>query len=267
MRLSCSFAGGETFCEGAANSGEELDVNHEREILAMKLDKNPTSFSLVGAFLGMGLLILGSLEVSAQVRGNTKKKKVFRDAHTHQSLVTHYESSLEADPLRALETPKLDYDPVKEQKKPADLVEQSDIISFRGKSALIPKDAIVYVPERLSDRLRMEESSQIVGWSKFYYPNRSWIRTVEVSLAQVTGEEPLAQGMQEMMERSGKIVVATYKGGPITVLPYREPEETPKAFDPETQEEIKHETERIRNRELSDRKQPRSSDLLVVRDR
>lgn len=233
----------------------------------MKLEKNRTFVSPVGGILGLGLLVLTTLDASAQFNNSSKKKKVFRDAHTHQTLVAHYKTSLEADPLRAMESPELDYDPVKEQKKPADLVEQSDIISFRGKSALIPKDAIVFVPERLSDRLKMEESSQIVGWSKFYYPNRSWIRTVEVSLAQVTGEEPLAQGMQEMMERSGKIVVATYKGGPITVLPYREPEETPKAFDPETQEEVENETQENRNRALSDRGMPRSSDLLAVRDR
>jgi hypothetical protein len=76
----------------------------------------------------------------------------------------------------------------------------------------------------VADRIRLEPGATIQSWSEFYAANRGWITTVEVSRVQAEGNEPLAEETKRQLSKCGNLVVATYLGGPISLLPLKEPE-------------------------------------------
>jgi hypothetical protein len=118
-------------------------------------------------------------------------------------------------------------DPAKPD-QPRSLLDQSDIISFNGVATLVPKRAIIQVPKNLKSRITYEPGAKLMHWADFYALNRAWITTIEVSEAQAEGNNPLAEETQQKMVKSGALIIATFKGGPISVLPLKvpPPEET-----------------------------------------
>ena len=48
---------------------------------------------------------------------------------------------------------------------------------------------------------------------------------MEVTREQAQGAEPFDEKVVENLQKSSIVVVATYKGGPISVLPYKDPAE------------------------------------------
>ena len=99
-----------------------------------------------------------------------------------------------------------------------DLWQSSEILCFGDAVTLVPKHAVIQIPKNLAARLKLGSGAQLVTWSNFYTANRSWITTVEVSVEQAEGKVPLSVQTKELMTKSGKVVVATYDGNPISVL-------------------------------------------------
>jgi hypothetical protein len=149
-------------------------------------------------------------------------KPVFRDAATHQQLVAVLKRAQQNDPMGDMQAARGD-DPSKVN-KPVDLLEQSDVIAFNGIATLVPKRAILALPARYKERSQIEPGSKIVGWLDFYANNRGWITTVEVSRAQAEGNAEIAEEIRDRISKSSNLVVATYMGGPISVLPPKVPE-------------------------------------------
>ncbi|GAA5483155.1 hypothetical protein [Haloferula sargassicola] len=147
------------------------------------------------------------------------QKPVWRDAATHEQLDAQLTEFRQHDPMSRLEA-VTGQDPTKIN-QPVDLLEQSDIISFGGFTTLVPKQAILTVPDDYKAMLEMKPGNQIVGWAEFYARNRGWITTVEVTRVQAEGNEALAKEKREAIEKSSNLVVAVYKGGPISVLPLK----------------------------------------------
>lgn len=158
---------------------------------------------------------------------DSKPKPKFRDAATHEELVQKLRRIEQKDPMKKL-APAAGEDPSKVN-QPINLLEQSDIISFGGVATLVPKRAILATPAKHKERLTMQPGSRIVGWSEFYAMNRSWITTVEVSRVEAEGNSAIAEETRDRIGKSTNLVVATYMGGPISVLPLKEPEKTPTA--------------------------------------
>lgn len=151
------------------------------------------------------------------------KKPVFRDAATHEQLALALRKAEQRDPMKKL-TPVEGEDPSKVN-RPMDLMEQSDIICFRGFATLVPKRAILSAPENYKKYLKLEPGARIVGWKDFYSRNRGWITTVEVTRVQAEGVETFSEDTQDQIGKSANLVVATLQGGPISVLPPVKPEE------------------------------------------
>ena len=60
-----------------------------------------------------------------------------------------------------------------------------------------------------------------------------WITTVEVSRVQAEGNLALADETAKRIQKSASLIVATYQGGPISVLPLKVPVEAkPKTIKP-----------------------------------
>lgn len=124
--------------------------------------------------------------------------------------------ALAVEPLKTLK-PTTGEDPAKAM-QPRDILADSDIICFQGAATLVPKRAILVTPKNYEAYLKFQSGAKFVSWSEFYTANRGWITTVEVSRNQAEGTEPLNDQTQKMLGTSRNLVVATFKGGPISVL-------------------------------------------------
>ncbi len=165
--------------------------------------------------------------ISPDARSQNAPAAPMRDAVSHEQLCLTYRKISQADPMRNLKTAKGSDPSVVNQ--PKDLLSQSDILCFSGAATLVPKKAVLHIPKNLADRLKFQPGSKIQSWSEFYALNRGWITVVEVSRVQAEGNMAIAEEISERVRKSANLVVATYQGGPISVLPPKVPvEETPK---------------------------------------
>jgi hypothetical protein len=204
--------------------------------------KTPCLTKLAGLGVFAAMTATGSAEVPAM-----------RDAATHEQIVLTLRKADQADPMKNMPVAKGE-DPSMAN-RPKDLISQSDIISFQGIATLVPKRAILQIPKNYGNRIALEAGAQIMGWADFYARNRGWITTVEVSRTQAEGKLPLPDETQKQMTECGNLVVATYLGGPISVLPLKEPE-TSGAKNPEASGAKKPATADTQKIETTDTKKP-----------
>ncbi len=169
------------------------------------------------------------LPLAAQERGPGKP---MRDAATHEQIVQTLRRAQQADPMNRMEASEGEDPSV--VNRPKDILSESDIISFNGIATLVPKRAIIQIPETYRPRLGFVAGSRLVGWPEFYALNRGWITTVEVSRAQAQGNVPLAEEVEEHLSKSRNLVVATFHGGPISKHPLKTPPEETVAVDLQT---------------------------------
>jgi len=140
----------------------------------------------------------------------------------------------QSDPIRDLEPAggNTDVDPSKTN-NPRDLVKNSTILSAQGSLTLVPKQAVLHVPDRHQERLAVERGAKVITFQQFLARNRGWLRTVEVTRDQALGKEPFAEATLEAIKNSSSVVIATYQKGPISVLPQKDPEESPESSETE----------------------------------
>lgn len=146
-----------------------------------------------------------------------------RDASTHEQLAMTYRKAAQQDPMRNM-PPAKGVDP-STANQPKDILSESDVICFNGTATLVPKRAILNLPASMQGRLKFLPGSKLMTWTDFFTLNRGWISTVEVSRVQAEGNEALKEEISTRISKSSNLVVATYKGGPISVLPLKAPAE------------------------------------------
>lgn len=146
-----------------------------------------------------------------------------RDAATHDELALSYRKASQEDPMRHM-PPAKGVDP-SVVNQPRDILSQSDIICYNGTATLVPKRAILNLPAAMKERLKFQSGAKLMTWSDFHALNRGWISTVEVSRVQAEGNEALKEEISTRIGKSSNLVVATYMGGPISVLPLKVPVE------------------------------------------
>lgn len=151
----------------------------------------------------------------------TSKELGIRDVITEDELVRKYRKESQNDPMKDM-LPSNVADPSKVN-QPVSLLASSDIICFGGKAVLIPKRAILQLPDKLKERTKMVAGTQFVSWADFYAVNRGWITTVEVSYLQAEGSLEIEQETRKRISESSNLIVATYLTGPISVLPPKAP--------------------------------------------
>jgi hypothetical protein len=154
----------------------------------------------------------------------SQKAGQMRDAATHDELTMAHRRAAQQDPMRDMQPAKGEDPSVANQ--PKDILSRSEIICFNGTAALVPKRAILHVPAAMQGRLKFLPGSTLVTWKEFLTLHRGWISTVEVSRQQAEGNEALKEEISTRISKSSNLVVATYMGGPISVLPLKVPAET-----------------------------------------
>jgi hypothetical protein len=170
--------------------------------------------------------ILGCLHGSLQAQQSGKVK--MRDSASHDSLSQKLRMAQQVNEFADLGPAKgnTEVDPSVENSK-RDLIKSSTIIAFNGRLTLVPKRAVLHIPEKLEDRIGEKPNVQVQNFQDFYKYNRGWIRTMEVTRPQALGHVPFDEETLTAIKESSSLVVATYKGGPISVLPPKDPETVP----------------------------------------
>jgi len=102
-----------------------------------------------------------------------------------------------------------------------DLVAMSTFISDRNSYTLVPKGAVLHVPEGRAANVGDAPGKEFSSWLGFLAGHRAWLSTFEVSLAQARGEAAINPEQIEAFKKGNSIVVAVYRGGPISVLPLK----------------------------------------------
>ena len=170
-------------------------------------------------------LVIG-LTGTLRAEQTARKTMPMRDTATHDQLSQSLRMAQQKDPIRDLgpAAGNVDEDPsVKNSTR--DLIKDSTILCYRGFLTLVPKRAVLHLPDELKDRFEVKPNIAVKPWAEFYALNRGWIRTVEVTRAQAMGEEPMSEDAVKAFAESKAAIIATYKGGPISVLPLKVPEE------------------------------------------
>ena len=176
----------------------------------------------------MGTLgtVSGPIGISQAAPGepSSAKKPAMRDVITHEQLMARRQASKEAEPMAKFEKAEGE-DPAKIN-PPQDIISQSEFLSSSGNMTLVPKRAILHIPDRLRDRTVKKDGMKIMTWPSFFAKNRTWITTIEVSRQQAEGILPIDEKRFESMQQTGDVIVATMGGSPISVLPLKIPEDT-----------------------------------------
>ncbi|MEI6819253.1 MAG: hypothetical protein WCL19_06590 [Verrucomicrobiota bacterium] len=168
------------------------------------------------------IALLGLNVLAVDLHSQPEKKQIMHDSVTHEQLSAALRGSVQKDPMKSLKT-EMGADP-SVVNRPQDLISQSDVVCFGGYATLVPKGAILQIPKNFKDRIHIQPGVQIQSWSDFYAANRGWITAVEVSRVQAEGNKPISQDTHKQMVKSGNLIVATYQGGPISVLPLKHTE-------------------------------------------
>lgn len=107
---------------------------------------------------------------------------------------------------------------------------KSIIISDGEKYTLVPMGSILHLPASLRAHVVAKPQGDFTFWPSFLKRNSSWLAGHEVSLGMSRGNAREAKELFKNIATDPRLLVAVYKGGPITIL---EPaEENPAAKKP-----------------------------------
>jgi hypothetical protein len=83
---------------------------------------------------------------------------------------------------------------------------------------ILPKGSVIHCPEALAARVLTMPRGKLMEWQQFLVAHRAWITTREVSQEQIRGEAAFTEIDRSAFHKGGKLVVATFRGHPVTVL-------------------------------------------------
>jgi hypothetical protein len=106
----------------------------------------------------------------------------------------------------------------KDQKQETwDLEANSSYLKYDGTVTLLPKGAILFVPDRLKDMVVTGISGKFSLWYEFSTKYRGLVTPFEVTVEQASGAKPIEEERLAAARRSGLILVAVFNGNPISV--------------------------------------------------
>lgn len=92
------------------------------------------------------------------------------------------------------------------------------ILVNRGQHTIIPKGSIIYLPAKDKAKVTETPSGKFTFWPHFIKKNQSWIWLYEITLKQARGLEPIPEHKLKELAKLNRMIVATYKKNPISIL-------------------------------------------------
>lgn len=100
---------------------------------------------------------------------------------------------------------------------PRSLLDRSTVLSDGRNWTIVPFGAVLTVPEQYRSRVNVRPTGKLQTWSEFYRRNSGWLHSQPVTMAEASGKTCFSQGCVEAFRRTGRVVVATLRAGPISV--------------------------------------------------
>lgn len=97
------------------------------------------------------------------------------------------------------------------------IIAQSTILHDGTHWTLVPKDAVVFLPETMKSRIKVRPVGTLLQWNEFLTRNQHWVTTTEVTFEQAAGNEALPAECAKVWAQQDKVVVAVLQSGPISV--------------------------------------------------
>lgn len=119
-------------------------------------------------------------------------------------------------PMTRLETPPQERAPVSRPNAQS-IIKQSMVLNDGKNWTLIPKGAVIFLPQAMKSRVNANPVGTLLPWNDFLTRNRAWITTNDVSFDQAAGTEALPPERLAYWAKQEKIVIATHRQGPISV--------------------------------------------------
>lgn len=94
----------------------------------------------------------------------------------------------------------------------------SVILADGEKFTLVPVGSILHLPAELRGHVAASPQGDFTFWPSFLERNTAWLAAKEVSMSLSRGNVQEAQVMLKNISHEKRLIVATYKGGPITIL-------------------------------------------------
>lgn len=98
-----------------------------------------------------------------------------------------------------------------------DLESNSEFIAFGGNVTILPKGAILYVPERFKANVVTKMEGNLMLWPEFVARYPGLVARVDVTMEEVSGQKPFKADRLEAERKRNLILVGTYNQNPITV--------------------------------------------------
>ena len=157
----------------------------------------------------LGLLLLSSQALVAESDQTT-----IRLRPSHEDIAKKRAAGPKVSGLRV--TP-VDPEGVSKTQTPNDFLKRSTILSYRGSWTIVPKNAVMHIPASLQDRIVDKPEGTLIPWSEFCLKNRGWLHLQKVRMSDARGDTTLGDGAYQAHQTLGRVVVAVYKGGPISM--------------------------------------------------
>ncbi|MEJ6702375.1 MAG: hypothetical protein QNL01_15580 [Akkermansiaceae bacterium] len=165
----------------------------------------------------MKLTIILALTVLAlpgitQAAGGAKKPVVAKKTPTHNELA-------KSQKKQDIERHGEEREPIKPlvDIRKRDLFAISTLFVHNGNWAMVPRNAVIYVPPRLKGKVVQKPVGKLLRWPLFLQKYGGLFHTHEVSMEQAKGKKKILPKSIKAYKGTGKIVVATYHRQPITV--------------------------------------------------
>jgi hypothetical protein len=174
--------------------------------------------ALVLAFL-LGDMAFLPLTMAQEVTGQKTGSPVMSEPVSAEELSNRLRHARQHDPIRKLVPPGNPGSDPSRGMHGRDLIAESTVLNYGGLMTLVPKRSVLHLPEALESRVGTKDGAEFQPWSKFFEVNRSWLHAEPVTRERALGKTPFSAEERNALRSSGKIIIATYKGGPISVLP------------------------------------------------
>jgi hypothetical protein len=125
------------------------------------------------------------------------------------------------DPMIRLEKPSADEAKVIRPVNQS-IIKDSTILHDGQNWTLVPKGAVLHLPEAMKSRVNVRPVGTLLAWSDFLMKNRGWITTADVTFEQAAGTVALPEERAAHYRKLNRVVVAVHQTGPISVLVSKE---------------------------------------------
>ena len=98
-----------------------------------------------------------------------------------------------------------------------DLEKNSEFVAFEGAVTLVPKGAILHVPDRYRANVVTAMTGKFMLWNEFSAKYRGVVSAFEVSIAEASGQAEIKPERLEAARKTGVILVATIQQNPVSV--------------------------------------------------